>query len=188
MREKKIAVLISGNGSNLRALVSAGIKVDCVISNKSDALGLEYAKNKAIEAIFLSPKGKSRLEYTKELIALLNKKSIDFVCLAGFMFILDKIIFNTFKDNILNIHPSLLPKYGGVGMYGMHVHEAVFFSGDKVSGATVHIVTEKCDTGPIIMQEEVDISDCDTAKKIASKVLKVEHIIYAAAVKKFIAN
>jgi phosphoribosylglycinamide formyltransferase 1 len=190
---KNIAVLASGGGSNLQALIDAiesgyikNAKIKCVISNNKNAYALERAKKHKIETVFLDKSEKSREEYTDLIINELVKRNIDLVCLAGFMIVLSSQIISKFKNKIINIHPALLPNFGGHGMYGHHVHEAVIKSKVKTTGATVHFVDEGCDTGQIIIQESVEVSDNDTPSSIAKKVLEIEHKIYPLAVKLFI--
>lgn len=192
---KKIAVLASGSGGNLQAIIDAAengflkdIKVDCVISNKQDAYALKRAQEHNIDAIFLDDENLSREEYTKNIINELEKRNIDLICLAGFMLILTPNIIEKFRGRIINIHPALLPKFCGKGMFGKRVHKAVIESGEKESGATVHFVDEGCDTGPIIVQEKVKILEDDTPETLAKRVLEVEHRIYPKAIKMFFEN
>ncbi|MFC1485035.1 phosphoribosylglycinamide formyltransferase [bacterium] len=190
---KKIAVLISGSGSNLQAIIDAtkscfiqNAKIECVISNKRDAFGLKRAEDNNIETLFLNSEGLSRQEYTQKLCAKLDERNIDLICLAGFMLVLTDDIFPKYKNKILNIHPALLPSFGGIGLYGKRVHQAVYESGVKVTGATAHFVTKECDRGPIILQEVINILDTDEPDDIAKKVLEIEHRIYPKAVKLFV--
>ena len=161
-----------------------------MISNKKDAFALERAKKYKIEAIFLDNKNKSREEFTNQIISELKKRKIDLVCLAGFMIILTNTIFmpENYQNKIINIHPALLPNFGGEGMYGMNVHKAVFAAGNKNSGATVHFVNEICDGGEIILQEAIDVSSCNSPDEIAKKVLEIEHKLYPKAIKLMINN
>lgn len=175
----KIAVFISGTGTNLKALLDAKrenyFKSDivCVVSNKN-AAGLEFAKNFNVDT-FVSTND-------EEIIDYLKRKNVNLIVLAGFLPKISKRIINEFT--IVNIHPSLLPKFGGKGCYGIHVHEKVFANEEKISGATVHFVNEKLDDGDILLQRTVDISDCKNPDEIAKKVLKIEHGILKDAVKK----
>ncbi|MDR0676913.1 MAG: phosphoribosylglycinamide formyltransferase [Elusimicrobiota bacterium] len=195
--KKKIVVLASGSGSNLRAIINSietgfikNAEIVSVISNKKNVLALDISKYYNIKSLVLSNKNKSRQFYTSQLIQELDKLKADLICLAGFMVILDKKIFEVenskYKNKIINIHPSLLPKFGGKGMYGLNVHKAVFAAGEKESGASVHYVTSECDVGEIILQEKVNIEDCKTPEEIAKKVLKVEHKIYSEAINKIL--
>ncbi|MCE5300955.1 MAG: phosphoribosylglycinamide formyltransferase, partial [Spirochaetia bacterium] len=158
---KRIAVFVSGGGTNLQALIDAfesgyirGGKIELVFSDKKESQGLQRAYNHNIPSFCLSLKDfKSREEFDRAIAAGINREKIDLVCLAGYMMIFTKAFFETYKGKIMNIHPSLLPSFGGRGMYGIHVHEAVIDHGVKVTGATVHFVDEGTDTGPIIMQK-----------------------------------
>lgn len=189
----KIAVFASGGGSNLQALMDAqetGLfkaKIGLVFSNTADAKALERADNHRIESVALTSKGYSgsREDYDQEVLQLCQAKKIDLICLAGYMRILTPVLIKPYLWKIMNIHPALLPKFGGEGMYGHHVHEAVIRAKEKESGATVHFVTEGVDAGPIIVQGNVKIFSNDTPQTLAEKVLKVEHLIYPEAVRLF---
>jgi phosphoribosylglycinamide formyltransferase 1 len=189
----RLGVLISGGGSNLQAIIDAcgfgilnGIaEVAAVISNKKDAYGLARAKKHNIPAIFIDSKAcKDSISFCEETKKELLKHKIDLVCLAGYLLKLEPDLVRSFK--IINIHPALLPKYGGKGMYGHFVHEAVIKVGDKESGATVHWVDEHYDHGAIILQEKVPVLPEDTPQTLAKKVLEVEHKIYPEAILKLI--
>ena len=187
----KIAVLVSGGGTNLQAIIDAiknkkikNAKLTLVLSNNARAYALVRAKRAGIETLVLSEKNcKNRLGYAKALVEELKKRKIDLICLAGFMVVLSPYFIKHFKNKILNIHPALLPAFGGRGMYGHHVHEAVLKSGVKFSGCTVHFVDEGCDTGPIILQKVVPVLDDDTPESLAKRILKFEHKIYPEAIK-----
>ncbi|HJT25342.1 MAG TPA: phosphoribosylglycinamide formyltransferase [bacterium] len=189
----KIAVFASGGGSNLQALIDAqetGLfkgKIGLVFSNVADAKALERAENHRIESVAITSKGYSgsREDYDQEVLRLCQAKKIDLICLAGYMRILTPVLIKPYLWKIMNIHPALLPKFGGEGMYGHHVHEAVIKAKEKESGATVHFVTEGVDAGPIIVQGHVKVFPQDTPQSLAEKVLKVEHLIYPEAVRLF---
>lgn len=189
----KVAVLVSGGGTNLQAIIDAvktkkikNVKLALVLSNNPDAYALVRAEKAGIEKLVLiEKKYRTRLEYAKTLVKELKKRKIELICLAGFMIILDPYFIRHFKNRILNIHPALLPAFGGTGMYGHHVHEAVLKSGAKFSGCTVHFVDEGCDTGPIILQKVVPVLDDDTPKSLAKRILRFEHKIYPEAVRLF---
>lgn len=189
----KIAVFASGSGSNLQALIDAqetGLfrgKIGLVFSNVADAKALERAENHRIESVTIVSKGYSgsREAYDQEVQDLCRDKKIDLICLAGYMRILTPALIRPYLWKIMNIHPALLPKFGGEGMYGHHVHEAVVKAKEKESGATVHFVTEGVDAGPIIVQGHVKVFPTDTPDTLAEKVLKVEHLIYPEAVRLF---
>ena len=188
---KKIAVFVSGGGSNLQALMDAitdgyikDASIVVVVSNKKEAYGLERAVKSGIDTLFLDPKDfKNAQEYDKTLAEKMNALKIDIVCLAGYMKILKPIFLEVFKGKVLNIHPALLPSFGGEGCYGLHVHEKVLEAGVKVTGVTVHFVDEGADTGPIILQKTVEVSDDDTPESLQKKVLKYEHESYKEALK-----
>ncbi|MDY2794222.1 MAG: phosphoribosylglycinamide formyltransferase [Peptostreptococcus porci] len=179
---KKIGVLVSGGGTNLQSLIDAveqreiNGEIAVVISNKKDAFGLERAKKHNIEAVYSNDE--------EEIIRVLEERNIDLVVLAGFLKILSEKFTNSFENKIINIHPSLIPSFCGVGYYGLRVHEAAIKYGVKVSGATVHFVDENADTGPIIIQKTVEVLPTDTAEDLQNRVLKVEHQILKESVKK----
>lgn len=180
MKEKSdlynIAVLVSGSGSNLQSIIdntldsSINGRVALVVSDREDAYALKRGENHNIPSYYLKgdPEG---------LIRLLDSHKIDLVVLAGYLSILPKQVVQAYENRIINIHPSLIPKYCGKGFYGMNVHNAVIAGKEKVSGATVHFVDAGIDTGPIILQETVEITEEDTPETLQQKVLKIEHEI-----------
>ncbi|MBQ8249956.1 MAG: phosphoribosylglycinamide formyltransferase [Clostridia bacterium] len=177
---KKIAVLVSGGGTNLQAILDAcdsGIiksgRVDVVVSSKEGAYALERAKNHGVEGIVVPKKEyPDRVEYTKKLIEVLEARGIDLVVLAGFMIILDEAFTRTYENRVINVHPALIPSFCGDGFYGLHVHEAALAKGVKVSGATVHFVNEVCDGGPIIAQKAVAILEGDTPEILQKRIME----------------
>jgi phosphoribosylglycinamide formyltransferase-1 len=190
---KRIAVFASGSGTNLQALID-GIdskeikngKIEIVFSNKADVFALERAKKHNIQTFHLNHKDFSaREDFDKILAEKMNSMNIDLVCLAGYMRILTKVFLDIFKGKIMNIHPALLPAFGGEGMHGLHVHEAVIVHGAKMSGCTVHFVDYGTDTGPIIVQECVDVDSNDTAETLQAKILPFEYSAYKQAVDLF---
>lgn len=188
MQINRLGVLISGSGSNLQAIMDAisegKIKgeIQVVISHKEDAYGLERAKKQGIPAVFLDPKKfETNEEYHKEMIAILEKHRVNFVVLAGYLKILTPSFVREYEGRMINIHPSLIPKYCGKGFYGIKVHEAVIKNKEKESGATVHFVDEGTDTGEIILQRKVTVDKEDTPESLQQKVLKVEHQILIEA-------
>lgn len=189
----KIAVFASGKGSNLKAIIDAinskelsNVEITCVISNRKDAGALEIARVNGIPAYFLNLKDfSSEEEFVSEVLQVLQRHSVNFIVLAGYLKLLNPLIVKSFRNRILNIHPALLPKYGGKGMYGLNVHRAVLANGEKYSGVTVHIVDEEYDHGPIIMQEKVEISPDETPESLEKKIQLVEHRIYPQAIKLF---
>ena len=183
LKKTKTAVFISGNGSNLKNLIKfskikkSPISIDLIFSNTSKAKGLRFSNQFNIKKYVLSFKD-SKVSEAK-VLNLLNKKNIKFICLAGFMKILSKNFIKNFTGKIVNIHPSLLPKYKG-----LDTHVKAIENKDKVAGCTVHFVTAKLDSGKIILQKEVKISKKDTPTSLAKKVLRQEHKLYPAAIKK----
>lgn len=176
-----IGILVSGRGTNMESIIEASekglikSKILVVISNKKDALALSKAKKHGIQSIYVSPKNKSNEEYDKEIIKILDEYNVDFVVLAGYLRILSSVFINKYPMKIINVHPSLLPCFGGKGFYGEHVHKAVLESGMKFSGCTVHFVTNEVDNGPIILQKCVEILDSDTPETLAERILPKEH-------------
>ncbi len=177
---KKIAVLVSGGGTNLQAILDAcesGIirsgKVEVVISSKEGAYALERAKNHGVSGIVIPKKDyPDRVEYTKALISELKSRDIDLVVLAGFMIILDESFTRTYENRVINVHPALIPSFCGEGFYGLHVHEEALKKGVKVSGATVHFVNEVCDGGPIIAQKAVAVMEGDTPEILQKRIME----------------
>ncbi len=177
----RLAVLISGGGTDLQSIIDEHKKgnINCeialVISNRKSAYGLERAKQAGIPTACIKDQ--------KELLKKLQDEKIDFIVLAGYLAILQEDLIKAYPNKIINIHPSLIPSFCGPGMYGLHVHEAVLAKGVKVSGATVHFVSEEVDGGPIIYQEAVSIADLDTAEAIQKRVLEIEHKILPMVVR-----
>jgi phosphoribosylglycinamide formyltransferase-1 len=188
----KVGVLVSGSGSNLQAIIDAvrrhkiKAEISIVISNRADAYALTRAGKYRIPTLYIDPKNyPDREAYTRALTDELKQRGVGLVCLAGFMSILTSYFVKNFPLQAMNVHPALLPAFGGTGMYGHHVHEAVLKSGAKYSGCTVHFVDEGCDTGPIILQQTVPVKDNDTAETLAKRILTVEHKLYPQAIKLF---
>ena len=185
--KKNIAVFISGRGSNLKSLINYSkkknslIKIMLVISNNTNAKGLKIANNFKIKNYAI--KFKNRSIFEKQSLKLMKKYNIDMICLAGFMKIVSGNFINKFANPILNIHPSLLPKYKG-----LNTHLRAIKNKDKFSGASVHKVTQKLDSGKIILQKKIKILKKDTVKSLEKKVLKIEHEIYPKAIVKFLTN
>lgn len=177
----RLAVLISGGGTDLQSIIDEHKKgnINCeialVISNRKSAYGLERAKQAGIPTACIKDQ--------KELLKKLQDEKIDFIVLAGYLAILQEDLIKAYPNKIINIHPSLIPSFCGPGMYGLHVHEATLAKGVKVSGATVHFVSEEVDGGPIIYQEAVSIADLDTAEAIQKRVLEIEHKILPMVVR-----
>jgi phosphoribosylglycinamide formyltransferase-1 len=179
-KKTKIAILISGRGSNMQALVEAcrnpefPAEVALVLSNKEKAAGLEFAKSEKIPTIFLDHKNfSSREEFDKKMAVKIENSGAKIICLAGFMRLLSPWFVNHFFDRIINIHPSLLPDFKGADAVGDAIKAGV-----KKSGCTVHFVREEMDSGPIIKQSEVEILSSDNKESLAARILKEEHRIY----------
>ena len=184
-RNLNISIFISGRGSNLLSLIKyskikkSKIKINLVISNNKFSKGLEFAKKNKIKYHIIDYSKKRQAEH--KILRYLIKNKIDLICLAGFMKILSSSFIRKFKKPILNIHPSLLPKYKG-----LNTHRRAIKNKDKLSGATVHLVTPKLDSGKIILQKKVRISKTDTEQTLAKKILKIEHRLYPSAIKKIL--
>ncbi len=181
MLKTKIAVLVSGGGTNLQALIdaqNAGIiksgQIDLVISNNADAYALTRAQNAGIDTAVVSKKelGGSQQLFEETLIEVLMSKGIELIILAGFMCILSESFTSKYPKRIINVHPSLIPSFCGKGFYGLHVHEAALEYGVKVTGATVHFVNEIPDGGEIILQKAVEIKDGDTPEILQKRVME----------------
>lgn len=177
---KKIVVLVSGGGTNLQALLDAqergeipGGKITCVISSKPDAYALERAKNHGVKGIVIARKEYADVaSYSQAILDALLAEEADLVVYAGFMTILDERVCRAFENKMMNVHPALIPSFCGKGFYGLHVHEAVLKSGVKLSGATVHFVTEVCDGGPIILQQAVAVENNDTPETLQKRIME----------------
>ncbi len=184
---KNIAIFISGRGSNLKSLIrnskqkNSLFKISLVISNNPEAVGLKYATKSKIKNYGIKYINNSYFE--KESLKILKKYDLDLLCLAGFMKILSGNFIKNFSKPILNVHPSLLPKYKG-----LNTHLRAIKNKDKFTGATIHKVNEKLDSGKIILQKKVRISKKDDVKSLEKKVLKIEHEIYPKAIIKFLSN
>ena len=189
----RIAVFASGRGSNFRAILQAihegrirNAEIVLVVSSNPDAGILDSARAHDIPAVHLDQKQfGSEQDFTKALLALLDRHRVNFIALAGYLKKLSADVVRRFKNRIVNIHPALLPNFGGKGMYGIHVHEAVIKSGARKSGASVHIVDEEYDRGPVVLQQEVDVDPADTPESLAHKVLQVEHALYPEVIRLF---
>ena len=187
MSEKKarLAVFISGGGTGLQSIIDASRRGDLaaevalVVSSTRKAYGLERARLASVETFVFRPrKYATPAQAAEDLLGRLRRQNIDYIALAGYLRLLPGEVVRTFARRIVNIHPGLLPKYGGKGMYGQHVHEAVLAAGDKESGATVHLVDEIYDHGRILEQVRVPVLEDDTADTLAARVLEQEHQLY----------
>jgi len=189
-KKVKLAVLISGNGSNLQAIIDAcatpnyPAEIAIVISNNSNALGLTRAADAGISTHVVDHRHyDGRDSFDAALAETIQQHRVDLICLAGFMRILTSRFIDAFTGRIVNTHPSLLPAHGGEGMYGMHVHRAVLQAGDAVSGCTIHDVISDVDRGDILLQKRVQVLPDDTAETLARRVQEQEHIAYPEAVR-----
>ncbi len=192
---KKIAVFVSGGGSNFKAIhhqiIQGNIlgKIVMVFSNNPNCGAIKFAEENSIPIFIINaaryPNAHTRDEF---LLETCLKAEIDLICLAGFMKMLPKNIVKQYEYRILNIHPGLLPEFGGKGFYGTRVHEAVINTGKRESGATVHFVDEIYDHGPIILQKKVEVMETDTPESLAARVLKLEHELFPEVVKAFCEN
>ena len=186
---KKIdtAIFISGSGSNLNSIIKNSlkknfpIKISLVISNNKNAYGINYAKNNKIKFKIIN--SKKMINFENKTLIILKKNNIKLICLAGFMKVLSDKFIKDFKYKILNIHPSLLPKYKG-----LNTHKRVLKNKEKFSGCTVHYVTNKLDSGRIILQKKVRIIKADNEKTLRKKILKIEHLLYPKAIKLALKN
>lgn len=188
----RIGVLASGGGSNLQAIIDACArgeidgKVVVVVSNNPKAKALDRARRAGIPAVAMHHRAfPDRDTFDAKLVEILHSYEVDLVCLAGFMRILGPAFIGQFPARIMNIHPALLPSFGGLGMYGERVHKAVLDSGVKFSGCTIHFANEAPDGGPIIVQAIVPVRDDDTVETLASRIAKEEHRLYPEAVRLF---
>jgi phosphoribosylglycinamide formyltransferase 1 len=186
----KIAVLISGRGSNMQSIVEAckrgyiNAKVSIVLSNRAEAPGLEFARSENIETVVLPHKAfPVREDYDRQVVDILHQKQVDLICLAGFMRLLSSVFVSAFPNRIMNIHPALLPSFPG-----LHAQKQAVEYGVKVTGCTVHFVDEGLDSGPIILQKIVEVKPDDTEDSLSQRLLPLEHSAYVEAVKLFFEN
>ncbi|MDR0787867.1 MAG: phosphoribosylglycinamide formyltransferase [Gemmatimonadota bacterium] len=189
----RLAVLVSGGGTNLQSLLdhfnspeSPVARVTLVISNRASAGGLERARLAGVPTRVINPVQAGEEAAGAEMLEALNAAGIDMVALAGYLKLIPPAVVKAYTDRILNIHPALLPSFGGAGMYGARVHRAVIESGARVSGATVHLVDDHYDEGRILAQWPVPVLPGDTEETLGGRVLKVEHLLYPLAIERFL--
>jgi phosphoribosylglycinamide formyltransferase-1 len=182
--KKRIAVLLSGRGSNFEAIAESvavgripNAEIAVVVSNRENAPGMEKARERGLEAVVIPSKGRDREDYDRDVVALLKAKQVDLVCLAGFMRLLSRYFVQEFRHRILNIHPALLPAFPG-----LEAQKQALDWGVKVSGCTVHLVDENLDAGPIVVQAVVPVQDSDTEETLSARILQEEHRIYTEAI------
>jgi phosphoribosylglycinamide formyltransferase-1 len=188
--EGKIAVLISGRGSNMQSIVEAckrgyiNAKVSIVLSNRAEAPGLEFARSENIETVVLPHKAfPVREDYDRQVVDILHQKQVDLICLAGFMRLLSSVFVSAFPNRIMNIHPALLPSFPG-----LHAQKQAVEYGVKVTGCTVHFVDEGLDSGPIILQKILEVKPDDTEQSLSERLLPLEHAAYVEAVRLYFEN
>ena len=187
--KKRLGILLSGRGSNFEAIADhidrgeLAAEIAVVVSNTSQAPGLEKARQRGLETVFLSSKGMLREEYDSRLVSVLKEKRVDLVCLAGFMRLLSPVLIQAFPNRILNIHPALLPAFPG-----LEAQRQALDYGVKVSGCTVHFVDEGLDSGPIVLQAVVPVLDDDTEEVLAARILLEEHKLYSQAISEVLEN
>ena len=188
----RLAVFASGGGSNLQAILDAveggtlHAEVTLVVTDRETAGALDRATRHGIPTEVLKPAEFADGEaFGQALLDVLDKRGVNFIALAGYLKMIPEAVVRAFKHRIVNIHPSLLPAFGGSGMYGRRVHEAALAHGVRWSGATVHLVDEDYDTGPIVLQQPVSVEPGDTPESLAARVLEVEHRLYPEALRLF---
>ena len=191
MRRIRIGVLASGGGTNLQAIIDACERgeidgdVVVVISNMPDAYALERARKHRIDAFCFPHKGVTREQHEADIIACLEQHQVDLLCLAGYLRMLTPVLVDKYAGRAMNTHPALLPSFGGKGMHGLRVHQAVLDHGCKVSGCTIHFVSLDVDGGPIVLQKAVPVQEGDSAETLQERVLKEEHKLFPRAVQLF---
>lgn len=190
MLKKRVAILASGGGSNAQALMQAMRAEDfpaeavLLFSDKANAYALERAKALEVMTLYLDPSGYvSREDFDGALLRVLQNLHIEIVCMAGYMRIVSAGLVEAFQGRMLNVHPSLLPKFGGPGMFGHHVHTAVLKAGEKESGATIHLVSPEVDEGEILLQARVPVLEGDDLKSLSARILEQEHRLYPQALR-----
>ena len=186
---KRLAIFASGNGSNAEQITTyfhrpgSDIRVELILTNKSDAYVLERAKKLGVSNRVFN---REEFYHSNEIVDLLREFQIDLVVLAGFLWLVPKNLIAAFPDRIVNIHPALLPKYGGKGMYGQHVHEAVVANQEKETGITIHLVNEIYDNGAILHQEKCEVHPLDTPDQVAEKIHKLEYDYFPKAIEEYL--
>jgi phosphoribosylglycinamide formyltransferase-1 len=191
MKRLRIGILASGGGTNLQAIIDSCERgeidgdVVVVISNVFNAFALDRARKHGIAAFWFPHEGLTREQHEADVIECLGQHQVDLVCLAGYLRMLTPLMIDKYVGRVINTHPALLPSFGGKGMHGLRVHEAVIDCGCKVSGCTIHVVTAEVDGGPILLQKAVPVLEDDTPETLQERVLKEEHKLYPRAVQLF---
>lgn len=186
LHDISLGFLASGRGSNVKSIIDAcrqgklQANPAVIISNNANSGIMEYARKENIPCFHVSKR--THPDPDKEIADLLDRHNVSLVVLAGYMKKIGPYLLNEFKNKIINIHPSLLPKYGGKGMYGMKVHEAVIAASEKITGVTIHLVNDEYDRGQILLQQEVKVENNDTPETLSYRVLEVEHKLYITAI------
>lgn len=188
MQQKKIAIFASGEGTNAQRIIdyfksSHKIKIALVVSNNANANVLNRAKNNSIETFTID---KKIFYETQQIIEKLKSKNIDLIVLAGFLWMIPENLIQSFSNKIINIHPALLPKFGGKGMYGKHVHKAVIDGNEKESGISIHYVNEKYDEGKIISQHKCEITQAETVESLAKKIHQLEYEFFPKVIEQIL--
>ena len=192
----RVGVMVSGGGTNLQAILDSidngtirNARVEAVISNNRNAYAMERARNHGIEAVCVSPRDyESREQFNEALLEKVNEYQLDLIVLAGFLVAIPAAMIQRYRNRIINIHPSLIPSFCGVGYYGLKVHEAALKRGVKVTGATVHFVDEGTDTGPILLQKPVEVKEGDTPEILQRRVMEEAELILLPKAIDMIAN
>lgn len=191
MKRLRIGILASGGGTNLQAIIDSCERgeidgdVVVVISDVFNAFALDRARKHGIAAFCFPHEGLTREQHEADIIECLGQHQVDLVCLAGYLRMLTPLMIDKYVGRVINTHPALLPSFGGKGMHGLRVHEAVIDCGCKVSGCTIHVVTAEVDGGPILLQKAVPVLEDDTPETLQERVLKEEHKLYPRAVQLF---
>lgn len=184
----QIAIFASGTGSNAKKIVehfegSSEVRVSLILSNRKDAPVLQFAAEKGIPSMLLT---RNSFYESRNFLSVLETKAIDLIILAGFLWLVPVYLIHAYENRILNIHPALLPKFGGKGMYGHHVHEAVLASGEKESGITIHLIDEEYDQGKTLFQARCTVEKADTPETLARKVQQLEHLYFPQVIDQYI--
>lgn len=187
---KRLAIFASGSGSNAEQITkyfqdNPEVSIELILTNKPKAFVLERAKQLGVESVVFDRK---QFYYSSEIVDLLKLRKIDLVVLAGFLWLVPENLIAAYPDRIVNIHPALLPKYGGKGMYGSHVHEAVVANKEKETGITIHLVDEIYDNGAILRQEKCEVESSDTADQVAAKIHELEYKYFPKAIEEYLSK
>jgi phosphoribosylglycinamide formyltransferase-1 len=188
MKEFRLAIFASGNGSNAEAIMAyfkdhVSIEVAVMMTNNANAFAIERAKKSSVPYLVFD---KQQFRESDEVLNWLRDRSVTHLVLAGFLWLMPEKLIQEFPERIVNIHPSLLPKFGGKGMYGMNVHKAVKEAGEKITGMTIHLVNAKYDDGKVLAQEKCEIDAADSSEQIAAKVNALEYKIYPPTIERWV--